>query len=374
MINVHMSVEELTQRLVQFDTINPPGNEAECIRFAADFLERVGFLCELIEHEQGRASLIATRDLGGGLPICFSGHLDTVPLGLAPWSVDPFAGEMHGDRLYGRGSSDMKGGVAAFLHAVSRVGKVKGGIIVILTAGEETGCDGARWLVKENALPEVGAMIVGESTDNQVFYGHKGVLWMRAKCLGKAAHGATPELGENAIKKAIPLLAKLAAFDPGGSHAAMGQATANLGTIHGGININSVPDICEVTIDIRSVPGMSHKDLQQEIDVLVEGIGEAETVLDLPPVWTDPKCPWCVRVEKNVTNLTGVRQQSAAVKYFTDAALLKQALGNPPTIILGPGSLDQPHTTDEYVSIANLQEAASLYHSLLEDWDAYALT
>ncbi len=368
MIDLDVSVEQLTRQFLRFDTINPPGNEAECIRFAARFLEQAGFHCDVIDHGQARASLVATRDLGDGLPVCFSGHLDTVPLGQTSWSVDPFAGEIKGDKLYGRGSSDMKGGVAAFFCAVLRVGRVKGGIVIILTAGEETGCDGARWLTERNSLPDVGAMIVGESTDNQVYYGHKGVLWILARTLGKTAHGAAPELGDNAIRKSLPLLAGLAEYDPAFAHPEMGKSTANVGTVRGGININSVPDVCEMTIDIRTVPGLKHDVIRQQVAGMAGSLGETETLLDLEPVWTPRDHPWCSRVAEIVFDLTRTQKTGSCVNYFTDAAVLKPALSSPPTVILGPGSLDQPHTTDEWVSISKLKEAVTIYQALLSDW------
>ncbi|MDX1500709.1 MAG: M20/M25/M40 family metallo-hydrolase, partial [Woeseiaceae bacterium] len=112
------SATEITQRLIQFNTINPPGDERECTRYLGAMLEDAGFQVSFFEYGEGRTSLIA-RLAGSGTrpPICFGGHVDVVPLGLAPWSVEPFAGEIRDGKLYGRGSSDMKSGVAAFVHA-----------------------------------------------------------------------------------------------------------------------------------------------------------------------------------------------------------------------------------------------------------------
>lgn len=250
MTDLLTDVVALTRALIGFDTINPPGREAPAMRFCQELLERAGFACRLIDHGKHRASLIAERGPGGGL--CFSGHLDTVPLGRAPWSREAHGGAVEGDRLYGRGSSDMKGGVAAFLVAAARSGAP---VTVLLTAGEETGCDGARWLAEAGRLPRVRAMIVGESTGNRPLAGHKGALWLKLSTEGRTAHGAAPHLGINAIGLMATTLARLTGWQPEAHHPRMGRATANLGTIRAGINVNSVPDLCELTVDLRSVEG-----------------------------------------------------------------------------------------------------------------------
>ncbi|WP_116133947.1 M20 family metallopeptidase [Tropicimonas sp. IMCC34043] len=363
---------DLTRKLVSFDTINPPGQETDCMEFAAARLEEAGFCCTRHRHSDTRFSIVATRGTGDGLPLCFSGHLDTVPLGNAPWRHDPFAGDIEGDHLFGRGSSDMKGGVAAFILACQAVPRVRGGVAVVLSVGEETGCDGARWLVEAGALPPAGAMIVAESTDNRPLLGHKGVCWLRFRVQGRTAHGATPELGENAILKALPLMTRLATFDPEASHPIMGRATANLGTIHGGINTNSVPDRCEMTLDLRSVAGITHDELRAGLERLAGPEVRIETLLDLPAVWSEPDDPWCARASAVVAEITGVTATPEVANYFTDAAVLKPAMGNIPVLILGPGSMDQPHSTDEFVLISRLIEAQSIYEALLADWTGAA--
>ena len=140
----------LTQDLVRFRTINPPGDERACAEQLASLLERAGFAVEVMPFGEGRAQLVAR--IGGTtdkLPLGFTGHLDTVPLGAQPWSVDPLAADIIDGKLYGRGSSDMKSGVAAFVTAcVALAGRWSGtaGVVLLITAGEETGCTGARGL------------------------------------------------------------------------------------------------------------------------------------------------------------------------------------------------------------------------------------
>lgn len=366
-------VVELTRRLVAFDTVNPPANEADAIAFCASFLTSFGFACQVVDHGDRRASLIAVRGHVGKQALCFSGHLDTVPLGRSPWSVPAHEGRIVEDRLYGRGSSDMKGGIAAFLVAAARSApQANGGLSVILTAGEETGCDGARWLAEVGALPEAGAIIVGESTGNQALAGHKGVLWLKLSAHGKTTHGATPELGINAIARMAPSLGRLAQFKPDVSHPEMGQATCNLGTLSAGINVNSVPDLCELCVDLRSVAGVTHAELAARVRALCDPEIEMETLLDLAAVWTDPAQPWFARAAARTREVTGQMAGMACANYFTDASILQPAMGAPPVMILGPGSVDQPHSTDEYVRIPRLIEAVEVYSALIRDWDGEA--
>jgi len=193
---------ELTQDLVRLRTINPPGDERACAERLASLLEGEGFAVDLTPFGEGRAQLVARIGGASGKPaIGFTGHLDTVSLGAQPWSVDPLAAEIKDGKLYGRGSSDMKSGVAAFVAAgVALAGKLAKtpGVVMYITAGEETGCTGAAAMAREISLPRVGALVVAEPTGNQPLVGHKGALWLEAVTTGVTAHGSMPEKGVNA--------------------------------------------------------------------------------------------------------------------------------------------------------------------------------
>src|ERR687887_814635 len=161
---------ELTRELVRFDTVNPTSTEERCAEHVARLLEGGGFALARHAFAPGRTSLVARHGRGARAPLCFAGHLDTVPLGAAPWTRDPFGGELDGGKLYGRGSSDMKSGVAAMVEAALRLAKTplhKAGLTLVLVAGEETGCEGAAHLAKvPGALGRAGALVVGEPTEN----------------------------------------------------------------------------------------------------------------------------------------------------------------------------------------------------------------
>src|SRR3977135_3115257 len=253
----------LTRSLLRFDTVNPPGQERDCARHIGALLETWGFRVAYHEFEEARTSVIAHA--GGAEsppPLCLTGHIDTVPLGARAWSRDPFAGETDGDQLYGRGSSDMKAGVAAILLAARKLAKSfpgTPGVVIVLTAAAEGGCIGAGHLARTQLLGKAGAMIVGEPTSNYPYVGHKGSLKFYARFRGVSAHGSMPELGVNAIYKAVRAVSQLESFDfDQPAHPVMGKPTMNVGTFEGGNTVNSVPDAASFGVDIRTVPGMDH--------------------------------------------------------------------------------------------------------------------
>jgi len=369
-------VVELTRELVRTDTINPPGNEARAADLLAARLEAAGL--EVRRHELGgpdRASLVARwpgtdRDAPA---LCLTGHLDTVPLGGSDWARDPLGGEIDGDRLHGRGSSDMKGGTAAVVIAAERVaalGRGRAGLEVVLCAGEETGCDGALALTRaDGALGRAGALLVAEPTTNEPCVAHKGVVWLDALAEGRTAHGSMPHLGENAIHKIARAITRLDgfAFDVD-THPLLGDPTLNIGTVSGGININSVPDYAEAGIDVRTVPGLSSDTV---LDALRERLGEGIELsprVALDPIDTDPSGDWVQTVFSVMGPLIGETPEPRGLAYFTDAAALSPAYGDPPTIICGPGDAEQAHRTDESCSMAALEAAGEGFAEIARRW------
>lgn len=362
----------LAQQLLGFDTINPPGNEASCMAFFAAWLSDQGFEVQLSSFGEGRSNLVAQmRGSAAGKPLAFTGHLDTVPLGNQPWQHDPFGSEIADDRLYGRGSSDMKAAIAAFAHAcikqqpAIRAGR---GVVLLITGGEETGCDGAQALIAAGTLPEIGALIVGEPTANYPVIGHKGALWLRCETRGKTAHGAMPELGINAIYLAADALGKIRHFSPGAPHPLMKQPTLNVGRIQGGLNINSVPDRTAFDVDIRSAPNLQHAAIRQRLGELMGEAVHITTLVDLPAVLSSEENLWIQSIYRHCQAFFEQPLQARVVPYFTDASLLLPALGDPPCIILGPGEPTMAHQTDEYCLVSKLGEAEQLYGQIIAEW------
>jgi len=363
----------LTRELLRFDTINPPGRERDCANLAARLLEDCGFAVQTHEFEKDRTSVIARAGgTAGRDPICFTGHLDVVALGTRPWSKDPFAGETDGGRLFGRGSSDMKAGVAAMLVALKSFAarlRHSPGVVVVLTAAEEGGCVGSAHLAR---LPELlgraGAMVVGEPTSNYPMVGHKGSIKFHASFRGVSAHGSMPHLGVNAVYKAARAIAKLEEFKFGAeAHSIMGEPTMNVGTVEGGSGVNLVPDLAKIGVDIRTVPGTDHQALLARLKELLSE-GQIEVFADNEAVWTEPQEAWVQRVYEICRPILKEKPEARTAPYMTDAANLRKVYAGVPTVVLGPGEAAMAHQTDEYCELERIRQAVAIYEAILDDW------
>ena len=363
---------ELTRSLLSFQTVM--GGEHDLARMAGAMLQEWGYSVEFYDYEEGRTSVVARA--GGSdkkAPLCLTGHLDVVPLGSRKWSKDPFQGETDGDRLYGRGTSDMKSGVAAMLLASrSFKDRLSGspGIVLVLTAAEEGGCIGSRHLAEQKKLMgRAGAMIVGEPTSNYPLVGHKGSIKFHARFRGVSAHGSMPELGDNAVYKAARAVSALEGFDfKATPHAVMGKPTLNVGTISGGSGVNLVPDEATIGVDMRTVPGVDHQAVLSKMKALLGQDAELDVFSDLAPVWTAPDDEWMRRVFEICKPFVGEPPQARTAPYMTDAANLLKVYAGAPTVVLGPGEAAQAHQTDEYCSMERVRQAVAIYEALIDDW------
>lgn len=372
---MRLDAVELTRELIRFDTINPPGQEQRCAEHLGRILEMAGFTCAYVPMGEGRANLIAR--IGGqndALPLAFTGHIDVVPLGMRVWSVDPFGGELKDGLVYGRGASDMKSGIAAFVAAAVEMAPhlAKGaGALLVITAGEETGCNGAHHIVTtaRKLLGQAGALVVAEPSSNRPLVGHKGALRLKATARGKTAHASMPEQGVNAVYRAARAVTRLEGFDFNvARHPVMGPPTLNVGWMHGGANINSVPDLAEAGLDIRTIPALSHDRIQAQIASLLGEEIEISRLDEASPVWTDPENAWMREVFDTVASVQGAPPAVEAAPYFTDASALTPAWGGIPTVILGPGPAHLAHQTDEHCEVTRIEEAVAINRQLINGW------
>jgi succinyl-diaminopimelate desuccinylase len=374
---------ELARRLVGFDTSNPPGNEVECARFVASLLADAGF--DVTEHQfgVGRVSLVARK--GAASPqrsLCFVGHLDTVPVGATPWHFPPHAATLEGGRLHGRGSCDMKSGVAAFLcaaiGAAARLGPDTS-LTLVLPGGEETGCEGSSHLVASGVeLTGFDGVIVAEPTANKPLLGHKGALWLRARAQGVAAHGAMPHNGVNAAVKAARMVLKLQDFcDDFEPHRILGRPTLNVGRVHAGHAVNIVPDRAEIDIDVRTTPQINHEELRRDVlEALAPDVHDLDVLTSMSCVFTEPQQPWVQDVFAIVERETKHAAALETASYFTDASALVPALGGSPVLILGPGEPRLMHQTNESCDIAQIVQAQRIYAAIIAStlgWTAEAV-
>ena len=370
------SALEIAQDIVRMDTRNPPGREIECANYLGDLLSDAGLDVNSYEFAENRTSLVARlKGRGGKPPLCFGGHIDVVPLGTKEWSFDPFGGEIVDGKLRGRGSTDMKAGIADCVHtALKLAGEGKRGeadIVLAICAGEETGCEGSFYLSEVGVLGEAGAVVICEPTSNYPVLGHKGALWLRVETKGVTAHGSMPEHGDNAIYKAARSVSKLEDFDFNiAPHDLLGSATLNVSMISGGLNLNSVPDHSEFTIDMRILPGQDRDNVLSGIESYLGVDNKVRSLVSVNGVFTPHTDPWVQEVFGLMGGMLSERIEPRGAPYFTDASALTPAYGNPPTIILGPGEMKMAHQTDEYCPVAHIEQAAEIYEILARRWCA----
>ena len=365
---------EVCRQLIRFKSVNPPGNEREVSLYAARYLEVAGLEVELVEHTPERASLLARLTSSGELPgLLFNAHPDTVPASEEGWTYPPFSGELSHGKVWGRGASDMKGGLAAILVAVKALAgsrtPLRGDLFVAITAGEEVDSLGAYALVGRPELKSLQAIMVAEPSSNEIYVAEKGLLWLEITTLGKSAHGSMPELGTNAVMRMVALLAELDRLDiPFTPHPLLGGFSRSINTISGGLSTNVVPDRCVATIDMRTVPGQEHPHILRQVEHRIESLRQripgfqasVTVAVDNPPVTTDPADPVVQRFNQALAQVTGRPSIPSGVRYYTDAAVFVPAL-QIPMLICGPGDPALAHQTDEYVEVARLVEAARIY-------------
>ena len=229
------------------------------------------------------------------------------------------------------------------------------------------GCMGVQHLVNSyRRLGKARAVIVGEPTANMPAIGHKGALYLKASAKGKTAHSSMPELGVNAIYKAARCISKIEGFRfTAGKDPLLGYPSINVGKMEGGMNINSVPDHAEFTIDVRSTTMVEHRDILEQ---LRRELGEElriETLVDLGPVSTPETDPFVQLAYAVCGTNTEDPGRPRSLPYLTDGSVLQAHYGGVPTIILGPGEPSMAHQTDEYCSIEKLIEAVSIYKNII---------
>jgi succinyl-diaminopimelate desuccinylase len=365
---------DLLTELVRADTV--AAGEGALARRCASLLDDAGHTVALVPWRDGREQLVSHAGASSA-PLTLTGHLDTVPADAGAWAVDPWSAERDGDRVVGRGTSDMKSGVAAAVAAAAghaRTPHSCRGVQIVLTAGEETGCTGAARIPAE-AVARGGPLLVAEPTANRLVCGHKGALWLRLTAAGRAAHGSAPELGDNAAVRLARAAVSLHDHDGWPEHVAFGPVTANVGRLRGGVQPNVVPDAAELLLDLRTVPGVDPEDLRTIVAGLAgEGVEVTDAVV-LPVVDTAGAEPFVGEVRQALAVCGRPDDPVPPARFFTDASVLAGLLGPAPgqvapTVVLGPGEPDQCHVVDEWCSAERVEQATEVYTALLDRWCA----
>ena len=371
--------------LIGFDTTSRNSN-LELIRYVEDYLSQHGVQSTLVHDDSGhKANLYATigpAELGG---VMLSGHTDVVPVDGQRWASDPFVLEPIDDKVFGRGSADMKGFIACVLEWVPEMvaASLTTPIHIALSYDEEVGCIGVRRLLDlMEEMPVVPSMaIIGEPTNMEIVVAHKGKRGIRVNVRGASAHSAYPTEGVNAIEVVAQLIAHISEvqqdiekngpFDPGYR---VPHTTLHVGTVRGGTALNIVPNECSFDFEIRHLP-------EHEIDPLIDtvqryardnleptmrlknpdcGIDFTE-LFGYPALFTAPDAPVVAFVRSLLEYDRAVEQ----ISFGSEAGLFSRRIGIP-AVVCGPGSILQAHRPDEYVSIEQLETCRTMLRRLVE--------
>ncbi len=363
----------LAKKLIQTNSESPPGREKEVADVIQNHMESYGMSSVSVGPETRPNLILSTHEDEKG-PLVLHGHMDTVPVGdLEKWEYNPFTAEVVNGRLYGRGACDMKGPVAALCETMIQFAdkNPKTPLHLLCTSDEESGCSGAEVVAHSGLLTGVKYGVCAEPTSLEVLVGERGMLWSKVVARGKSAHGSRPEEGLNAIQlcaKAIEVLSPLDySYEP---DELMGTMTLNVGMIQGGIKINVVPDYCEASLDMRTVKGQTVEGLHDEMRSRLKSAGLSENVeieyIHGKPAVITPRDSKIVEIAlEAVQNVTGKKSIPTAATYGTDCSVLQPKIGII-NVICGPGSIEQAHQPNEFISVDQLFQSVSVYMQIVE--------
>jgi acetylornithine deacetylase/succinyl-diaminopimelate desuccinylase len=363
--------------LVAINTENPPGHELEAAQYLKTLLEAEGFDLSLSEYKPGRVNVIARYANGPGPTFAFNTHIDTVPAGEG-WTTDPFVLHEADGKLYGRGSCDAKGPMAAMIEATRMLmacrDRWSGTLMAVFTADEEIASEGAKHYVA-NQPPHIDFAVIGEPTSNTAFTAHKGSLRPLVRVHGVTAHSGTPHLGENAIYRAGQLLGLIEQHHETAvkchCHALVGEASLTVTRINGGHADNVLPGACDLLLDRRMVPGENEDDVKAEISQLLalanEQFGVRAEVLKYVPT-TGGATETALSEAIVQASLAACREHNhgnAGPFGFQGGCDLVhfRSLGTTGTVI-GPGTLAVAHKPDEFVPIDEFIAASLIYRDI----------
>lgn len=369
-------------RLVELPSISSANKSIDMsngpvIDYLASAFSDLGFQCELVESpsnsDKKKTNLIATLGTGNG-GLVLSGHTDTVPLDEDLWSVNPFKLTQKDNRLYGLGSTDMKGFFPVIMEAVKQLESTNlhEPLIVLATADEETSMQGARTLV-EKGTPQGRFAVIGEPTGLIPVRAHKGIMMESIRLQGKSGHSSDPSLGNNALDAMYEVIGDLIQFRLELQQKYRNELfkieypTLNLGCIHGGDNPNRICGHCDLEIDVRVMPDMNIDNIRELITIRVAEICKRRGI-EYEVVALFPGAPAFVadtdsKILAMVERLTG--ETGISVAFGTEAPHL-QKLGMD-TIVFGPGNIDQAHQPDEYMSLEMVKPGIGYIKQIIEN-------
>ena len=373
---------DLTRALIRIDSVNSSlvpgaGGETEIADFVSNWLSSRGFECHRLEATKGRPSIVAiAKGSGGGSTIMLNGHIDTVSL--ASYENETgLVDTVKDGNIYGRGSYDMKSGVAAMMVAAAKIADEghNGDIMLALVADEEFASMGTEEVIK-NGFTADGAIIV-EPSGLDITIAHRGFVWFEVDIIGQAAHGSRPELGIDAIVKAGKFLTKLGergeALLAGAKHPLLNTGSMHASLIKGGEELSSYPALCTISVERRTIPGENAQTCEQELREILESIAkddpdfkfEIRTLFQRTTFAVDPKDRIVTTLANKFKEKTGRDATQRGEPFWTDCALLQDA--GIPSVLFGVDGAGA-HAAVEWTTIESLEIVTEVLENTIREF------
>lgn len=372
-------ITNLAQELIKIPSDETAGEKEVC-EYLESFLKSLGMKVRLQEVLPNRPNIIAeVIGDGVGKSIMFNGHVDTVPIGdINKWSMDPYSAIIKDNKLFGRGSTDMKGSIASMIIAMkfimNNVKKFNGKIIFTGVMAEETTGLGTQKIVEENIKADMA--VVGEPSDEKIYRAHKGTMWFNLFTYGKLEHSSESNSeSNNAIINMMKLIMEINEISKEletVENNLVGHPSINVGLIDGGTKQNMIPDSCRISIDRRTLPEEKTDEILDKLrirldrlrsldgrltfDLKIDTIREAVEVAESEQIVQEVKNALNKVIDKNPI--------ISGMKATTDMSILVNQ-GNIPSVIYGPGFIKQAHTVDEFIEVRRLVESSQVYTEIL---------
>jgi acetylornithine deacetylase/succinyl-diaminopimelate desuccinylase family protein len=375
------SVTQLTEELIRIPSMTPPGDVKAIANLIGDFGNGNGAAVELQEVEENRENCILTFDFGPGKTLLFNAHMDVNNPAGQHWSFQPFEPFCSAGKLYGVGSCDTKGSLAAMLKAVQRIVDrpegIKGKLLFTAVMGEEAGGIGALHMAQKGIHAD--GVVVGEPTELEICTAHKGTYIRKFTFTGRAVHSASSQRGINAIHHAARfavLYSELGAELDRHPHPILGPANASVTLMGGGTRQNTIPQSAFVVCDRRLLPGEDSRKADLEVAVIFTRL--KEEIPDLHPVVTEVLAATVPSqtlggeaiVQAGLNAVRAVKRKESTPHGFNAGCDMSKfvTIAHIPTIICGPGSLREAHSPDEFVEIEQLRRAVDIYERIIREF------
>lgn len=359
----------LLKEILAIPSVNGADNEGAVAEFIANYLKEKHIDAFVQQIDETHANIIAKLEGKSSETVVWNGHLDTVPYGSTEeWNTDPSIPVEKNGRIYARGASDMKSGLAAMVYLLGEIGesgeKPEQTILFLGTCDEEKSGLGAEKILEEIDLSSGSLLLIGEPTGCKLGVAQKGCIWAQLNISGKTSHGAYPEEGYNAVEYGMKIVCRIKKWVREYEHRVLGTATAQVTMIQGGIAPNMTPDFAEILLDIRTVPGISAEDVEKKIkkicrEEVEETNGEVKFEIRIKnarrAIEIAEEERW-LKEFKAYLKQNGAETEEIGINYFTDASILTKKESEIPVLLFGPGEPRLAHKPNEFVELEKYEK------------------